>query len=176
MKKIILTLLLASGFLFSFGQWTWQNPLPQGNGLFSVAFSDSNIGYAIGGLGTILKTDDGGITWNYVQRPTTKNLYSIAVIDNSSCVVVGESGVSYKTSDGANTWVALETSTNQDLNSVFFPDANTGYVGGQAGVIMKTINSGESWTILEGLAYSDVFHFILPMKIPVMQQLDMVQL
>ena len=40
--------------------WFWQNPLPQGNGLHSTYFIDSNTGWAVGSSGTILKTTDGG--------------------------------------------------------------------------------------------------------------------
>ena len=56
MKKIIslFCLLLISGFAFS--QWTWQNPLPQGNKLLSVYFTDASTGYIAGDVGTILKT------------------------------------------------------------------------------------------------------------------------
>ena len=45
----------------------WQNPLPQGNGLRSVSFTDANTGTAVGYLGTILRTTDGGETWHQQQ-------------------------------------------------------------------------------------------------------------
>lgn len=37
--------------------WFWQNPLPQGQTLNAVAFSDANI---VGRAGSILSTTDGG--------------------------------------------------------------------------------------------------------------------
>ena len=39
--------------------WFWQNPLPQGNTLRGVSFSDVNTGTAVGSAGTILRTTDG---------------------------------------------------------------------------------------------------------------------
>ena len=61
-------------FLFpvvAFPQWRWQNPLPCGNSLSSVYFTDNNTGYAVGFTGTILKTIDGGATWTiYSSGPT----------------------------------------------------------------------------------------------------------
>jgi len=44
-------------------QWVWQNPLPQGNWLFGVSFTDANNGTAVGWYGTILRTTDGGENW-----------------------------------------------------------------------------------------------------------------
>lgn len=35
------------------GSWFWQNPMPQGNQLSGVAFSDSQHGWAVGANGTI---------------------------------------------------------------------------------------------------------------------------
>jgi len=44
-------------------QWVWQNPLPQGNHLFGLSFTDANNGTAVGWYGTILRTTDGGRHW-----------------------------------------------------------------------------------------------------------------
>ena len=41
--------------------WFWQNPLPQGNRLNSVCFTDANTGTAVGSAGTILRTTTGGV-------------------------------------------------------------------------------------------------------------------
>ncbi|MFQ5512269.1 MAG: hypothetical protein ACE5EO_10505 [Candidatus Krumholzibacteriia bacterium] len=40
--------------------WFWQNPRPQGNNLLAVSFTDANTGTAVGELGTIVRTTDGG--------------------------------------------------------------------------------------------------------------------
>src|SRR4029453_890875 len=40
------------------GEWVWQKPLPQGNPLAAVSFTDSNNGTAVGEGGTILRTTD----------------------------------------------------------------------------------------------------------------------
>src|SRR5258708_17462887 len=45
--------------------WTWQNPLPQGNPLYSINFArDKENGFAVGSYNTILHTDDGGFHWD----------------------------------------------------------------------------------------------------------------
>ena len=58
MKKIGFVFRFVLFFSVSFpinAQWFWQNPLPQGNDLYSVDFIDSNFGWIVGYYGTILK-------------------------------------------------------------------------------------------------------------------------
>ena len=51
--------------------WTWQNPQPQGNGLNSVSCPTVTVCFAVGNLGTILATTNGGSTWTGEASPTT---------------------------------------------------------------------------------------------------------
>ena len=63
MKKISIILGFSLISILAFPQWKWQNPLPAGNPLYAVFFTDAAHGYAAGEAGTILKTTDGGSTW-----------------------------------------------------------------------------------------------------------------
>jgi hypothetical protein len=60
MKKIFFLLCFSFISIFAFPQWRWENPLPQGNQLESVFFTDPTTGYVVGQTGTILKTGNGG--------------------------------------------------------------------------------------------------------------------
>jgi hypothetical protein len=66
MKKyqmmIMAMMILASPSLLK-AQWFWQNPLPTGNSLKSVYFTDSNTGWAVGDVGIIFKTTNIGGKW-----------------------------------------------------------------------------------------------------------------
>src|SRR5229473_3060890 len=46
------------------GGWFWQNPFPQGNDLNAVAAIDTDTMVAVGNLGAVVKTTDGGLTWS----------------------------------------------------------------------------------------------------------------
>ena len=46
------------------GTWSWQNPLPHGNTLLTVHFTDAMHGWASGEAGTIVHTVNGGSTWH----------------------------------------------------------------------------------------------------------------
>ena len=43
------------------------------NELFSVYFTNLNIGFAVGSNGTILKTNDSGVNWNNLTKGKTAN-------------------------------------------------------------------------------------------------------
>ncbi|MBK7029684.1 MAG: hypothetical protein IPH45_10910 [Bacteroidales bacterium] len=62
LRFLVLFISLSFPLLIS-AQWTWQNPLPQGNWLECVSFADENNGYAAGNSGTLLKTTDAGLNW-----------------------------------------------------------------------------------------------------------------
>src|SRR5271167_191676 len=71
--------------------WTWQNPLPTGNFLHSVAALNSKgvrrrpgVGgsmIAVGTQGTILRTTNGGSAWTRVAAGTVNDLYSVCFMD-----------------------------------------------------------------------------------------------
>src|ERR1041384_50891 len=45
--------------------WLWQNPLPQGNLIYSIRFDKDKLhGWAVGADGAILRTENGGFEWN----------------------------------------------------------------------------------------------------------------
>lgn len=75
MKKIAIVLILMVISATSYGQdgWVWQNPLPQGNALEGVYFTDASNGWSVGDNGTIMHTTDGGNNWTpkHLEAPTT---------------------------------------------------------------------------------------------------------
>src|ERR1043166_6352776 len=57
--------------------WVWQNPLPQGNPLYSIHFAkDNETGFAVGADNTILRTTDGGFHWRSEERRVGKECRS----------------------------------------------------------------------------------------------------
>jgi hypothetical protein len=62
--------------------WELINPVPMGNNLQSVFFTDPNTGYAVGGAGTILKTTNGGYPVGINE--TQFNIKKLRVFPNPS--------------------------------------------------------------------------------------------
>src|SRR4051812_33425712 len=96
--------------------WAWQNPLPQGNPLFSINFAkDKNTGFAVGADGTILRTDNGGFNWRSQMSPVNTIFSSVYVKDSLNAVAVGARGVILQTTDGGKNWVQRVTEAKDHL-------------------------------------------------------------
>ena len=149
--RIIITFLLRSGFLLALllfaasllpravgqpqigrkrlidaqARWVWQNPLPQGNTLYSVSFTSASTGTATGDNGTIVRTTDGGNSWVIQSSGTTNTLYGVSFTDINYGTAVGAAGTVVRTTNGGNTWSSQTSGTTNGLLAVSFTDANT---------------------------------------------------
>src|SRR4051812_15702465 len=65
---------------YPFRGWQWQNPLPQGNSINSIKFAnDKRRGWAVGGDGVVLTTNNGGFEWDEQISSANTTLYSIYI-------------------------------------------------------------------------------------------------
>src|SRR5689334_11114593 len=67
-------------------QWTWRNPLPQGNSLYGVVYANGTY-VAVGAVGTIL-TSTNTVAWVNQSSRTTQTLRDVAY-GNGIFVTVG---------------------------------------------------------------------------------------
>jgi len=129
---------------YSYSQWSWQNPKPQGDELKSMYFTSANTGIIVGNIGRILKTTDGGSTWTFRSCPINDDvLVSVCFTDNNNGYAAGGLGTLLKTSDGGDTWIKMPDPDLTFINEFFFTDANTGFLVGQRWAdfyVLKTSN------------------------------------
>jgi photosystem II stability/assembly factor-like uncharacterized protein len=126
------------------GSWERQDSGTE-KALMGVAFVTSKIGWAVGEAGTILHTDDGGITWKLQADGTSGYLRSVAFVTAQKGWIVGERGVILRTEDGGDTWQEQESGTVEDLLSVAFATPDRGWAVGFGGVILCTEDGGFTW-------------------------------
>src|SRR5215471_13831403 len=102
-----------SGSSFTSG-WVWQNPLPQGHHLESVAFLDPDTLVAVGQYGTVLKSTDAGLNWT-IQNPAIHSLFAVTFSDALTGTAVGVNGTIVRTADGGVTWERQQSNTMSNL-------------------------------------------------------------
>jgi photosystem II stability/assembly factor-like uncharacterized protein len=66
--------------------------------LRSVYFIDADTGYAVGTSGRLIKTTDGGTTWNILWSTTSLDLNAVYFPSAETGYMVGVSGQIFKTS------------------------------------------------------------------------------
>ena len=119
----------------------------------SIRFSDKKHGYAIGSLlngddvinSLLMRTEDGGDTWQRITVPSKGELYHLDFNGNSHGWIVGDAGVILASSDEGRTWTKQTSGTTMPLFNVDFRDDNDGYVVGKSGAILRTSNGGATW-------------------------------
>jgi photosystem II stability/assembly factor-like uncharacterized protein len=124
--------------------WHWQNPLPQGDNIEDVYFANQSTGWLVGAGGMILKTENGGVSWQKKTTGTTTWLYGVYFPDAQIGWAVGEYGKIIKTTNGGNSWIT-QNSIGGTFYDVYFVDTQTGWVVGENGTILKTTNGGSNW-------------------------------
>ena len=134
--------------------------------LRKIYFATNMIGIAVGDEGTLITTEDGGITWKRQNSGTTKNLRDISVSEDK-LFAVGDDGlaIEYKIPmiskyrprkllfdepeiipyEPEIVWENLFTDSAGNLRNVFFIDDSHGWSVGENGAILHTTNGGRAW-------------------------------
>lgn len=116
---------------------------------------DNQTAWASGTKGTVIRTTDGGMTWNAVQVPGSENLdfRDIHAFDMNSAVIIsaGSPAKVFRTDDDGSTWTETYSNTSEGIffNSLDFWDELNGIAVGDPieGVfqIIKTTDGGRTW-------------------------------
>lgn len=126
--------------------WYWQNPVPQGNNLLGVTTVGASDVWAVGAAGTLLHSDNAGVTWAAEDPNTQLELRAIDFADSDNGWLVGAAGTIRATTDRGSTWTTQPAGTAANLRSVAFVDSTTGWVVGTVGTIRATADGGDTWT------------------------------
>ena len=130
---------------------TWEQiASPTGEHLNSVYFI-GDTGWIVGMNGTILRSVDGGQSWNPSEswgHPTGFN--AVYFVDESTGWAVGGGTFGNtkiaKSTDGGVTWVGQASDTGTSiLYDLSFIDDQTGWIVGAGGTVIRTTDGGQTW-------------------------------
>ena len=102
-------------------------------------------GWVGGEWGRVLKTTDGGYSWDIIISGTNDALRSLKFFDENIGLACGSSGLLIRTSDGGNVWSLLQPLTNLTQRKVFTFSENKASIIGDAGQIFKSSDAGLTW-------------------------------
>lgn len=115
-----------------------------------IFFVDENLGFTGGYWGTVLRTRDGGDTWEKLDFWRFSTIQDIQFLNADTGFVVGHdwgNGYIFKTTDGGDTWT--QQTTPSPLSSIFMTSDSTGLAAGRHGAIYRTDDGGETWVLKE---------------------------
>ena len=124
-----------------------------------IRFIDDQTGWAVGGMGEVLRTGDGGITWNRQTLPEGQvRCMAVAISDGPDKGFVAGEGL-FGTSDGGATWDQIlegDMFGLTDSHAIAFLDAEIGVMAGANGRLQVTNDGGGHWWLSVTGTYSDL--------------------
>ena len=118
--------------------------------LSGVWFTSAMDGWVVGrdqsGGPMVLRSGDGGVTWDPQSTDATAPLHDIFFTDDRHGWIVGDADM-LRTTDGGATWLSARNGVpDGTLNRVFFADADNGWVIGNSALLCRTTDGGRTWT------------------------------
>jgi photosystem II stability/assembly factor-like uncharacterized protein len=108
---------------------------------------ENGIGAIVGAGGTVMFTEDGGLTWerSTLIGNTDTKFNAISFGGPKTAWAVGNGGAMYRSNGGARLWREQPHLTASNLNDVYFADSSKGWIVGDNGTILRTRDGGNSW-------------------------------
>ena len=146
------------------GGVSWSLVFSQTDGFIGgIQMKSALEGYAIGspmgGKWTVLKTTDGGNTWNRLTTEPTQvgneqGLLSVQLLGNT--IWFGTTtGKVYRSNDLGLTWISATTS-GLLVYGLHFNSASLGLIGFNSGTSDISTNGGDSWEIVNAAGSQDI--------------------
>lgn len=131
------------------GGHSWTKPVMPSS--FHLDFNyakmfDNALAFTASTTGSIVKTSDGGNTWNIVYSSPGNNL--IHAIENTAAgniLAAGDNGTMLLSSNMGSSWSPINSDTRVSLYCLAFTDSLTGLAAGDNKTIVKTTDGGNTW-------------------------------
>ncbi|MFK7767863.1 MAG: hypothetical protein AB8B55_11630 [Mariniblastus sp.] len=127
-----------------------------GNAISNLRMSDNKTGWAVGENGTLLQTNNGGLSWSNAALPLIEKLTkqidfkTIAVSERKICFA-GDPGSYLFTIDRiTGKPQAFRTPIHSRINKIHFVSDLVGWAVGSYGTIMVTADGGQTWRVQRG--------------------------
>lgn len=133
--------------------------------LTSVAFADVQLGLAVGHDATILRSADGGSSWQEVFRDPQQLRPLLKVMFDSTqrAFAIGAYGAFFESLDGGVTWTERQiTEGDRHFNALTRLADGTLLLAGEAGTLLRSGDGGAHWEKLAS-PYTGSFFGLLPL-------------
>lgn len=109
--------------------------------LLAIDCFGRSVAWAVGSSGTLIRTSDGGSSWERVELETGMTLRGVSIVDDANVYVAGDAGGFYVTHDGGGTWEVLAAPA-VDFTAVATDEAGS--------VALLTAMNGTIWRYHQG--------------------------
>ena len=130
--------------------FSWVHPRPQGNSLGGAAFESDLVGYAVGDRGVVVKTTDGGTTWNLVSSfpQLAVDLEDVLVSGPGQLLAVGDPPGIFRSVNGGATWTPVANPSTARLRDLEVVTGTILSAVGDGGQVLRSSDGGLNWTLV----------------------------
>lgn len=131
--------------------WTVVTPAAATQDLTAVTMASVTRGWIVGRAGTVLRTDDGGITWasQSAAACTGSDLRGVEAISTTVVVAVGHLGRICRSTDAGATWTLIPSGTTENLWDIDRAADGALWVVGRSATsspLLRSLDDGATWT------------------------------
>ncbi len=112
MKTVFCIILLVGSTISLKAQWVAQTSKTT-NSLLGIAYPSKTVGYSCGLNGTILKTVNGGYSWQITKSTIQTALYATVFANTDTGIAVGDNGMVVLTENTGLDWAISPTNLSK---------------------------------------------------------------
>lgn len=141
----------------------WANPRPTGNDLGALLLDEAGTAYAVGEFGTVLRSDDLGVSWTLLAPPAADapSFFDVIALAPGHLLAAGSAPGLHLSLDGGLSWQPVDNPANTTLRNIFALDATHIFAVGDQGRVVRSTDGGVSFQSLTGLGSQLVDQFWL---------------
>lgn len=135
--------------------WRQAKTVPTQSTLTGVTFVNKDLGYAVGHDATVIRTTDGGETWDLVYNDSESEMAFMTVYfeNENRGFAMGAFSFIVETSDGGETWEERSLSEglldDYHLNKLFSDKDGDLFVAAEFGVVYHSTDKGRSFNRIQ---------------------------
>ncbi len=142
------------------GIWTELNPKVPRVDYLGINFVNTDTGWACGDLGTIIKTTDGGQSWNILETNTTTPILKVRSYNGQVVIAAGFNGLILRSTDGGESWSEVTSNLTGDLWGLQMINDTLGWAGGNDNSLARTTDGGATWQPVTTPGYNSDYWWI----------------
>ncbi len=131
------------------GEFSFRHPHLNNLRIETIKYASEQTVFAAGQLGMVLKSMDGGKTWEELETPFNERITALDVRSEEKVVVAGHNGLVAISNNGGVLWEITETNTNTVLRDIVFKEENSIIASGNEKTIIKSEDGGNTWISLQ---------------------------
>ena len=112
---------------------TWIVDKVTNGGIQTIDFLDDDTGVILDGLGEIRLTNDGGVSWQAINKDINSNIKSICLGEDKTIFAIGDQGTIYSYDEKEETWI-INLTGKEEINEIIFDGEYNWAVGNKGGL------------------------------------------